>query len=60
MGNRKQMETLWQAAKFVGCFACEFKGKGITYRQLLRDCEDGGAVVYWGCWSEKELDEVIE
>lgn len=33
---------------------------GMTFRQFLDDMELGGAVVYWKCWNERQLDTVIE
>ena len=32
---------------------------GSTLRELFLACEANHAAVYWGCWSEAELEAVI-
>jgi len=50
-------EALDQAAKFSGCYPEDFKGQ--TLEEVFRDCELGGAVVYWGLWNDAELQTII-
>ena len=32
---------------------------GMTLRQIFEAMEAPGVVVYWGCWTESELDTVF-
>jgi len=34
--------------------------RGKTLRQLFKACEKMGATVYWGLWSDSELNAIAE
>lgn len=52
-------DTINQVTELNGCLPSDYKG--ITFRQLLEDAERNFSevVVYWGCWTEKQLNTVI-
>jgi hypothetical protein len=57
--NSKQKDTVEQVASLFGCDEVELKGE--TFRNLFDSIEKQypWVNVYWGCWSDSELDAVI-
>jgi hypothetical protein len=53
-------QTLQQIADLFGCSVEEFSGS--TLRQLFLDAERycGSVRVFWGLWTESQLDSIID
>jgi len=50
--------ALKQLARLWCCPATDFRGQ--TLRQLFEQADsEPGVSVYWGCWSDAELDKVL-
>ena len=52
-------EAIQQLADFFDCDPVELIEDGQTLRQLFEDAEANHATIYWGCWSDFELDTVV-
>ena len=51
------LRTASEVADYFGCWLRELRGQ--TLEEILRSAEKEGARVYWGCWTESDLDMVI-
>lgn len=49
-------EALQQLADFWCCDISDFTGQ--TLRSLFESAENDHATVFWGCWTDAELDTV--
>ena len=56
--NHKVRRLCEEAAVLFGCEPEDFMGSSVG--TLLGDCsKQAGVVVYWGCWTREELDQII-
>ena len=57
MKTTKQIDAIKAVCDLTGSRWCDWIGS--TYRELLEAAESNSAIVYWGCWSNLELEETI-
>ena len=58
MPNQKILVAAQGVADVLDCTTKDLKGK--TLRDSFSDCENvGGVTVYWGMWTEEELNTVL-
>lgn len=49
-----------QREQIAAVLSCEIPFlHGVRFGELLSDCEREGATVYWGFWTEAELNETL-
>jgi len=58
MTDKHFARAVEQAASIFGCDVDDLKG--LVFKDVLRDLDRiGGIVVYWGCYTDDDLERII-